>query len=175
MWQTAMREWAGATQERPAAMREWAGAIQELMAAMLEGAGGGVMRQRPEYDGKVIGENLRRFRKAKGYTVEDIRRYLCLGSVQAVYKYENGSSYPAADTMFALMELYGVDLYDVTGRVRPTPEADPEWLIRMKRGQGVDICCVLGGQPDLILARYAALYDPTRLKTYQNMLICKNH
>jgi hypothetical protein len=29
------------------------------------------------------------------------------------YKYEKGKSYPQADTMFALMELYEANLYDI--------------------------------------------------------------
>lgn len=71
--------------------------------------------RRPEYDLKQIGENLRRLRRAKHLSVEEVRRYLMLGSTQAIYKYENGQSYPQADTMFALMELYGATLYDIIG------------------------------------------------------------
>lgn len=75
-----------------------------------------MLRYRPEYDLKVIGENLRRLREAKSLSVEEVREYLRLGSVQAIYKYENGRSYPQTDTMFALMELYEADLYDIIGR-----------------------------------------------------------
>jgi len=70
---------------------------------------------RPEYDMRQIGRNLRRLRERKNLTVEQVREYLCLGTVQAVYKYETGKSYPQTDTMFALMELYDADLYDVIG------------------------------------------------------------
>lgn len=70
---------------------------------------------RPEYDMQQIGRNLRRLRERKNLTVEQVREYLCLGTVQAVYKYETGKSYPQTDTMFALMELYDADLYDVIG------------------------------------------------------------
>jgi len=68
---------------------------------------------RPEYDMKVVGQNLKRLRVAKNLSVDDVREYLCLGSVQAIYKYEKGKSYPQADTMFALMELYEANLYDI--------------------------------------------------------------
>lgn len=68
---------------------------------------------RPEYDMKVIGQNLRRLRIAKNLSVDEVRQYLCLGSVQAIYKYERGKGYPQADTMFALMELYGADMSDI--------------------------------------------------------------
>lgn len=73
------------------------------------------MIYRPEYDMKSIGNNLRRLREARHLTVEEVREYLCLGSVQAVYKYEKGKGYPQADTMFALMELYGASLFDIIG------------------------------------------------------------
>ena len=74
------------------------------------------MTYRPEYDIKVIGQNLKRLRSAKHLSVDYVREYLRLGSVQAVYKYENGKSYPQADTMFALMELYGASLHDIVGK-----------------------------------------------------------
>ena len=61
---------------------------------------------RTEYDMKVIGRNLRRLREKKRLSVEQVREYLCLGSVQAVYKYEAGAGYPQADALLALMELY---------------------------------------------------------------------
>ncbi len=70
---------------------------------------------RNEYDMKVIGDNLRSLRLANGYSVEDIREFLCLGSVQAVYKYEYGTSYPPGDTLLALMQLYNADIYDIIG------------------------------------------------------------
>lgn len=71
------------------------------------------MKYRPEYDLKVIGENLKRLREAKSLSVKEVQEYLRLGSVQAIYKYENGKGYPQADTMFALMELYEADLSDI--------------------------------------------------------------
>lgn len=74
----------------------------------------GEMTIRPEYDLKIVGQNLKRLRKAKNLTVKNVRDYLCLGSVQAIYKFESGKGYPQTDTMFALMELYDASLYDIT-------------------------------------------------------------
>lgn len=71
------------------------------------------MKHRPEYNPKVIGENLRRLRKEKCLSVKEVQEYLRIGSVQAIYKYENGKGYPQADTMFALMELYEADINDI--------------------------------------------------------------
>ena len=96
------------------------------------------MINRPEYDAKSIGRNLKRLREAKKLTVDEVRRYLGVGSVQAIYKYEAGKSYPPADAMFALMQLYEADLYDILcGREsRPSVterEAAREWRQRGRR------------------------------------------
>ncbi len=71
------------------------------------------MTYRPEYDMKIVGKNLKRLRVAKNLSVDEVREYLGLGSVQAIYKYEEGKSYPPADTMLALMVLYEANLYDM--------------------------------------------------------------
>ena len=68
---------------------------------------------RTEYDLKAIGRNLKHLRESRHLTVEQVREYLCLGSVQAVYKYESGTGYPQADTLLALMELYGAGVDDI--------------------------------------------------------------
>ena len=64
--------------------------------------------RRAEYDMRILGSNLKRLRIKNGFTVEDIRKYLGLGSVQSVYQYENGVALPRADSLLALMELYGI-------------------------------------------------------------------
>lgn len=84
-----------------------------------------VMMYRPEYDLKVIGKNLRFLREKKNLSVEDVRKYLHLGSVQAIYKYENGVGLPPADTMFALMELYGAELKDIIRNSKMLPPVPP--------------------------------------------------
>lgn len=71
------------------------------------------MRHRREYDSKLVGRNLKRLREKKNLSVEDVREYLCLGSVQAIYKYEAGRNYPQADVLFALLELYGADVKEL--------------------------------------------------------------
>jgi len=71
------------------------------------------LKYRPEYDMKVIGENLRRLRKKKALSVRYVKDYLRFDSVQAVYRYEEGTCYPQTDTMFALMELYEATLEDI--------------------------------------------------------------
>lgn len=62
---------------------------------------------------RTMGGNLRRFREEKGLSVEEIREYLGLGSVQSVYQYENGVAMPRADALLALMELYDITPQDL--------------------------------------------------------------
>ena len=71
------------------------------------------MKYRSEYDKELIGKNLRRCRQAKGFSVEQVREYLRIGSIQAIYKWEEGKSYPQTDTMFALMELYEIGIQEL--------------------------------------------------------------
>lgn len=71
------------------------------------------MNIRKDYNNKTIGSNLKRLREQNGLSVEEVRQYLGLGSVQAVYKYEYGTSYPPGDTLIALLELYNADIDDL--------------------------------------------------------------
>lgn len=64
------------------------------------------MNRRPEYDAKRTGQNLRRLRQKCGYTAEQVRDYIGIGTVQAVYKWERGEAFPALENFFALAELY---------------------------------------------------------------------
>ena len=48
------------------------------------------MKYRPEYDLKVIGENLKRLREEKQLSVKYVKEYLRMGSFKDIYKYESG-------------------------------------------------------------------------------------
>lgn len=67
------------------------------------------MKRRPEYNLAETGKNLRRLRRQKKLSVEDVRNYMGLESVQAVYRWEKGCNFPTADNLLALAELYGVN------------------------------------------------------------------
>lgn len=67
------------------------------------------MSIRPEYDLRTIGNNLKKLRVANGMSVEEVRAYMQLGTVQSVYKWERGDGLPQADTLIALMQLYGTN------------------------------------------------------------------
>lgn len=66
------------------------------------------MKVRPEYDLDATGRNMRRIRTERNLSVDDVRRYMKLESVQAVYKWELGRCFPSADNLMALAELYEV-------------------------------------------------------------------
>lgn len=68
---------------------------------------------RPEYDFRVIGRNLRKLRESKNLSVEDVRQYMQLGTIQAVYKWERGDGLPQADSLLALLTLYEVNDYRI--------------------------------------------------------------
>ena len=81
------------------------------------------MKERPEYSLVASGKKMRKIRKARRLTVEDVRKYMKLGSVQAVYKWENGQCFPTADNLLALAQLYEVE---------PT-----ELLVKKQSGEGL--------------------------------------
>lgn len=67
------------------------------------------MRKRPEYNLSATGKKLRQLRKEKNLSVEDVREYMKLESVQAIYRWELGYNFPTADNLLALAELYDVN------------------------------------------------------------------
>ena len=71
------------------------------------------MFDRTEYNMKLVGRNLRILRERSGLSVKEVMHYLDLGSVQAIYKYENGISYPPLDKFLAMMNLYEARWQDV--------------------------------------------------------------
>ncbi|MCQ2515452.1 MAG: helix-turn-helix domain-containing protein [Saccharofermentans sp.] len=82
------------------------------------------MNVRPEYNFKVIGRNLKKLRHANNLTVEEVREYMQLGTVQAIYKWERGEGLPQADSLMALMYLYGTDkISDIYGGSKELPSS----------------------------------------------------
>ena len=68
---------------------------------------------RNEYDPIKLGKNLKQCRLLNHLTIEDVRKYMRLGSKQAVYKWEAGASIPPGDSILALMELYHATVKDM--------------------------------------------------------------
>lgn len=133
------------------------------------------MKHRPEYDRKMIGENLRRCRQRKNLSVEQVREYLNLGSQQAIYKWEEGKSYPQADTMFALMELYEIELRDL---LKPLEEKPPVEIgnIDLKLMACFPTGCTLESSAGLLTIEHvgtSARHEPYKqLLHYQGVIGC---
>ena len=62
---------------------------------------------------EVLGLRLRYFRLKRNLSVEQVRVYLQLESVQAIYKWENGKCLPQADRLLLLMQLYEIEVEDL--------------------------------------------------------------
>ena len=71
------------------------------------------MIKRPEYNMLKTGEKIRKLRKERNISVEQIRRYLRFESTQAIYKWEKGKCFPQADNLMALARLFEVSPADI--------------------------------------------------------------
>lgn len=69
--------------------------------------------KRHEYDLKKTGEAMRKARIDAGLTVKEVRDYLEVGSLQAIYKWESGKGFPQTDRLMQLAELYGVKVEEL--------------------------------------------------------------
>ena len=100
---------------------------------------------------KVIGSNLRKCREEKKFSVEEVKNYLRIGSVQAIYKWEEGKNYPQADNLLALMELYDAGPGDITGRGKRKKHlsdvsVEDAGYILYGKGCGAEIICMKAGK-----------------------------
>lgn len=71
------------------------------------------VEKRPEYNLKKMGEQIRKLRRERGISVEQIREYMQFCSSQAIYKWEKGMCFPQADNLMALAKLFDVNPNDI--------------------------------------------------------------
>ena len=64
----------------------------------------------PVIDKQKTGEQIRKYMKLRGLTVQDVQSYLSLGCVQSVYHWLDGQSAPSLDNLYALSELLRVPM-----------------------------------------------------------------
>ena len=64
----------------------------------------------PTINAEKTGENLRRIMKERGITVKQVQQYLGLGSVQSIYHWLNGISFPTLDNLYALSVLFDLSM-----------------------------------------------------------------
>lgn len=61
---------------------------------------------------KQLGKNIQKFRKSKNYTQDKFAEIIGIDS-KNVSKIENGLNYPAAETLTAIAQALGVDIYEL--------------------------------------------------------------
>ncbi len=71
----------------------------------------------------LIGQNIKRLRREKELTQEDLAEYLNI-SVAAVSKWERGETYPDISLLFPLAQFFGVTLDDLMGYDEKRIEAE---------------------------------------------------
>lgn len=64
------------------------------------------MKTFPVLDATATGARIRQLRKENKLTVEQVRDFLGLESVQAIYKWQRGESLPSIDNLYALSTLF---------------------------------------------------------------------
>ena len=64
----------------------------------------------PLIDREKSGRQIKMMMEARGLTVQEVQRYLCLGCVQSIYHWFHGISLPSLDNLYALSELLQVPM-----------------------------------------------------------------
>ena len=67
----------------------------------------------PVIDLEATGQNIRRLRKERGYTVRDLQNYFGFNEPQAIYKWQRGESLPSVDNLYALGSFLNVPLEQI--------------------------------------------------------------
>ena len=73
----------------------------------------------PNIDAAATGKNIYRLRKQCGYTVRELQHRLNLGTAQAVYKWQTGTTLPSIDNLIALAWLFGVTIEQLLVCTKP--------------------------------------------------------
>ena len=64
----------------------------------------------PVIDLIATGDNIRRLRLERGFSVRDLQRYFGFDQPQAIYKWQKGACLPTVDNLYALGNLFGVPM-----------------------------------------------------------------
>ena len=64
----------------------------------------------PVIDLVATGDNIRRLRLERGFSVRDLQRFFGFEQPQAIYKWQKGACLPTVDNLYALGSLFGVPM-----------------------------------------------------------------
>lgn len=87
----------------------------------------------PVIDLVATGNNIRRLRVERGLSVRDLQRFCGFEEPRAVYKWQEGSTLPSVDNLYALGILFGVPMESILVRRQPHSPA--------YREQQEEFCC----------------------------------
>ena len=76
----------------------------------------------PIIDKERTGRKIRNLMNSRGYTVQDIKRYLVLGCVQSIYHWFEGTALPSLDNLYALSNLFDVPMDEIVCGSRDVTE-----------------------------------------------------
>lgn len=80
----------------------------------------------PVIDLVATGNNIRRLRVERGLSVRDLQRFCGFEEPRAVYKWQEGSTLPSVDNLYALGILFGVPMESILVRRQPHSPAYKE-------------------------------------------------
>lgn len=64
----------------------------------------------PVIDLVATGDNIRRLRLERGFSVRDLQTFFGFEQPQAIYKWQKGACLPTVDNLYALGSLFGVPM-----------------------------------------------------------------
>ena len=67
----------------------------------------------PVIDMSKTGENIKRLRLERNFSVADIQTFLGLTTSQAIYQWQAGITLPSVDNLLALSHLFQVSMNDI--------------------------------------------------------------
>ncbi len=87
----------------------------------------------PVIDLVATGDNIRRLRMERGFTVRDLQSYFGFEEPRAIYKWQRGESLPTVDNLYALGRLLDVPMDQI---LVPAPIQ-----LHIFAGQQAESCC----------------------------------
>ena len=67
----------------------------------------------PKISNELTGKRIKELRKKSGYSVNDLKEILGLGTKQAIYNWQNGESIPSIDNLVILATVFEVKIDDI--------------------------------------------------------------
>ncbi len=116
----------------------------------------------PKIDLVKTGERMKKVMTDRGYSVREIQQFLHLSCPQPVYRWFRGETLPKTDYLYALSELFGVNLEELLVAEHPCLFGGGYMIMKYESGRAVTVeadTCVLKRR----------LMRQRRLRAYQGL------